>query len=184
MFQSSLRVFKESQGEHVDINSELELKNREEKLQIMINYKNNLHKLANNSNISTSTINRLLISSNFDSALRSYFQRTIVTTVDRFKAKSNNKECIEFNKPLAGLPRYRKINKLITLEFTNQSYRFLRNNKNKVIGIKLGKTFQNISLRYKFPDEFLNNDIKINNIALTPVSENSIVDGKFYLLIN
>lgn len=116
--------------------------------------------------------------------MRSYFQRTIVTTVDRFKAKSNNKECIEFNKPLAGLPRYRKINKLITLEFTNQSYRFLRNNKNKVIGIKLGKTFQNISLRYKFSDEFLNNDIKINNIALTPVSENSIVDGKFYLLIN
>lgn len=54
----------------------------------------------------------------------------------------------------------------------------------KIIGIKLGKTFKNISLKAKFSNEFSNNNVKINNIALTPVSEYSIVDGKFYLLIN
>lgn len=48
----------------------------------------------------------------------------------------------------------------------------------------MGKTFKNINLKDKFSDEFLNNEVKINNIALTPVSEYSIVDGKFYLIIN
>ena len=48
----------------------------------------------------------------------------------------------------------------------------------------MGKTFKNISLKGKFSDEFLNNNVKINNIALTPVSEYSIIDGEFYLLIN
>ena len=188
IFKESLRTFKESQGELVDRsceeNAQLSLINKEEKLRRLIKHKDNLHVLANNSNIDISTVNYLLGSQPFDSALRSYFQRTLVTSIDRFKANPNNKECIEFRKPLAGLPKYRKINQLITLEFSNTKYRFLKNNKKKIIGIKLGKTFKNIRLKDKFSDEFINNNIKINNIVLTPVSEYSIVDGKFYLIIN
>ena len=188
IFKESLRTFKESQGELVDRsceeNAQLSLINKEEKLRRLIKHKDNLHVLANNSNIDITTVNYLLGSQPFDSALRSYFQRTLVTSIDRFKAKPNNKECIEFRKPLAGLPKYRKINQLITLEFSNTKYRFLKNNKKKIIGIKLGKTFKNIRLKDKFSDEFINNNIKINNIALTPVSEYSIVDGKSYLIIN
>lgn len=120
-------------------------------------------------------------SSTFDSYLRSYFYRILVTSMDRFKAKPNNNG---FSKPLAGLPKYRKINQQITFEFTNQSYRFLKNNKNKVVGIKLGTLFKSLKFRSKLSNEFLNNDIKINNIALTPVSDYSILDGKFHLLIN
>lgn len=188
IFQESLRVFKESQGEQIggsdDEYAKIDLIDREERLKTLLEYKNSLHILSNNSNISNTVVNNIIGNSIFDSALRSYFQRTIVTSIDRFKAKPKNKDCTEFNKPLAGLPRYRRINRLITLEFTNQRYKFLRNNKDKIIGIKLGKTFKNISLKDKFSDEFLNNNAKINNIALTPVSEYSIVDGKFYLLIN
>ena len=188
IFKESLRTFKESQGELVDRsceeNAQLSLINKEEKLRRLIKHKDNLHVLANNSNIDITTVNYLLGSQPFDSALRSYFQRTLVTSIDRFKAKPNNKECIEFKKPLAGLPKYRKINQLISLEFSNTKYRSLKNNKKKIIGIKLGKTFKNIGLKDKFSDEFINNNIKINNIALTPVSEYSIVDGKFYLIIN
>lgn len=76
------------------------------------------------------------------------------------------------------------MNQITTLEFTNTSYKFLKNNKKKIIGIKLGTLFKNISIADKFPDEFLNNKIKVNNISLTPVSEYSITDGKFYLIIN
>lgn len=188
IFQEFLRIFKESQGEYLkyseDICKESDLKDKEYKLQSLLEYKNNLHISANNSNISISTINTLLLGSTFDSALRSYFQRIIVTSIDRFRAKPKNKENTEFDKPLSGLPKYRKINQPITLEFTNQRCRFLKNNKNKIIGIKLGKTFHNISIKDKFSNEFLNNNVKINNIAVTPVSEYSIVDGKFYLIIN
>ena len=188
VFQESLRVFKESQGELVDRsdvkNIQSNLIHKEERLKTLLEYKKNLHIQANNSDITISTINYLLGSQPFDTALQSYFERTIVTSMDRFKAKSKNNSNTEFSKPLAGLPRYRKINQPITLEFTNQRCRLLRNNKNRVIGVKLGKTFKNIGLKAKFSDEFLNNNVKINNIALTPVSEYSIVDGKFYIIIN
>ena len=188
IFQESLRVFRESQGDNTDTSEEvseaLELANKEERLGALLEYKNNLHILSNNSNITKTTINNLQGGSTFDSKLNSYFQKIVVTSIDRFKSKPKNKEGVEYNKPLAGLPRYRKINQQITLEYTNQSYVFLRNNKKKIIGIKLGKTFKNISLKAKFSNEFSNNNVKINNIALTPVSEYSIVDGKFYLLIN
>lgn len=188
IFKESLRIFRESQGKQVESDSKdsltSDLAEKEGRLQQLLEYKNNLHILANNSNITLSTINILLGSSTFDSSLRSYFQRILVTSIDRFKSKPKNRENTEFSKPLSGLPRYRKLNQLLTLEFTNQSYRFLRNNKNKIIGIKLGKTFKNISLKTKFSDEFFNNNVKINNIALTPVSEYSMVDGKFYLIIN
>lgn len=188
IFQESLRVFKESRGELADKSDEnqtqLDISKKEERLKILLEYKNNLHILANNSNITVTTMNYLLGSYGFDSALKSVFQRTIVTTINRFKARPKNREMTEFAKPLAGLPRYRNINQIITLEFTDQTSKFLRDNKRKVIGVKLGKLFPNIKLKSKFPDEFLNNNIKINNIALTPVSEYSMVDGKFYLLIN
>ena len=174
IFQESLRIFKEYRGEIVDKNNEkstqLDLINKEERLKTLLEYKNNLHILANYSNITISTVNYVMGSSIADSNLRSYFQRIIVTSIDRFKAKPKNKEYTEFNKPISGLPRYRKVNQPITLEFTNTRYRFLRNNKNRVIGIKLGKTFKNITLKDKFSNEFVNNNIKINNIALTPVS--------------
>ena len=188
IFQESLRVFKESQGEQVDIrdeeNIQIDLVDKEERLKTLLEYKNNLHILANNSDITNKTVRILIGSFPFDSALQSYFERTIVTSIDRFRAKPKNKEKTEFNKPLAGLPKYRRPNQLITLEFVNTRYKFIKNNKNKVIGVKLGKTFKNISIKDKFSDEFLNNSAKINNIALTPVSEYSIVDGEFYLLIN
>ena len=188
IFQESMEVFRESQGEQVDRSYEkrvqLDLINKEERLKKLLEYKNNLHILANNSEITNSTVNFLLGSLPFDSALRSYFYRTVVTSIDRFKAKPKNKEYTEFSKPLAGLPKYRRINQLLTLEFVNTRYKFLRNNKKKIIGIKLGKTFKNISLKDKFPKELLSNRVKINNIALTPVSEYSIIDGKFYLIIN
>ena len=188
IFQESLRVFKESQGEPVDANKEdnkiVDLENKEKKLNILLDYKNTFHKLANNSNITISTVNTLLGSSTFDSALRSYFQRILVTSIDRFKAKPKNKECTEFTKPLSGLPRYRKINTHITLEFINTRYKFLRNSKNRIIGIKLGKTFRNISIKDKLSSELLSNNTKINNITIIPVSEYSIIDGKFYLIIN
>lgn len=188
IFQESIRVFREFQGEQVDRGNEerdqIGLIKKEEKLNKLLEYKTKLHILANNSNISNVEVNNVIGNSPFDSYLRPYFQRTIVTSIDRFKAKPKNKECTEFNKPLSGLPRYRKINQPITLEFTNQSYKFIKNNKKKIIGIKLGKTFKNISIKDKFSEEFLDNNIKINNIALTPVSDYSIVDDKFYLIIN
>ena len=188
MFQESLRVFKESRGEKVDISNQektqVDLVNKEERLKKLLEYKNNLHIQANNSDITATTIRIILGSCPFDSALKSYFERTLVTSIDRFKAKPKNNSNTEFSKPLSGLPKYRKTNQSCTLEFTNQKYRFLRNNKKKIIGIKLGKTFNNIKLKDKFTNEFLNNNVKINNIALTPVSDYSIVDGKFYLIIN
>ena len=182
----ALRIYK---GEQVDINNsdktkELELDKKEEHLNILLKHKNNLQILANNSNITITTVNYILGSSPFDSYLKTYFQRILVTSIDRFKAKPKNKNKTEFNKPLACLPKYRKLNQTITLEFTNQSYRFLKNNKNKITGIKLGTLFKSLRFRSKLSDEFLNNEIKINNIAITPVSEYSIIDGKFYLLIN
>lgn len=185
LFQESLRAFKESQGEHTyaseEENKVLELANKEDELRELLEYKYRIHILANNSNITNTTVNNIMGSSTFDSYLRSYFYRILVTSIDRFKAKPNNNG---FSKPLAGLPRYRKINQQITFEFTNQSYRFLKNNKNKVVGIKLGTLFKSLKFRSKLSNEFLNNDTKINNIALTPVSDYSILDGKFYLLIN
>lgn len=188
IFQESLRIFKESRGGKADIsdenNTQLDLVDKEERLKTLLEYKNNFHILANSSDITISTVNYLLGSQPFDTALKSYFQRTMVTSIERFKAKPKNNNNTEFSKPLAGLPRYRKMNQPITLEFMNQGYKFLENNKKRIIGIKLGKTFKNISLKDKFSDEFLNNNIKINNIALTPVSEYSMVDGKFYLIIN
>lgn len=188
LFQESLKVFKESQGELVDRsdekNTQSNLIHKEERLKTLLEYKKNLHIQANNSNISNTIVNNVMGSSEFDSYLRSYFQRTVVTSIDRFKSKPKNKECTEFRKPLAGLPKYRRINQLLTLEFTNQSYKFLRNNKKKITGIKLGTLFQSISLKNRFSKEFSDNNIKINNIALTPVSDYSIIDGKFYLIIN
>lgn len=188
LFQESLRVFRESQGEYINTGEEdnkvLALSDKENMLQALLEYKDNIQILANNSNITNTTINDIMGSSPFDSYLRSYFQRVLVTSIDRFKAKPKNKESTEFNKPLAGLPRYRKINQQITLEFTNQSYKFLRNNNKKIIGIKLGTLFKNIRLGGNFSEEFLENNTKINNIALKPVSDYSILDGKFYLLIN
>lgn len=188
IFQESLRVFKESQGKPVDSSNEenikLELIKKEEKLKKLLEYKNNLHILASNSNITVTSIRNIIGSCHFDSALQSFLERTLITTIDRFKAKPKNNNNSEFSKPLAGLPRYRKINQPVTLEFVNTRYRFLRNNKKKIIGIKLGKTFKNIDIKDKFSDEFMSNNVKINNIALTPVSGNSIIDGKFYLIIN
>lgn len=185
LFQESLRAFKESQGEHTyaseEENKVLELANKEDELRELLEYKDRIHILANNSNITNTTVNNIMGSSTFDSYLRSYFYRILVTSIDRFKAKPNNNG---FSKPLTGLPKYRKINQQITFEFTNQSYRFLKNNKNKVVGIKLGTLFKSLKFRSKLSNEFLNNDTKINNIALTPVSDYSILDGKFYLLIN
>ena len=165
-------------------NTQSNLIHKEERLKTLLEYKKNLHIQANNSNITNTIVNNVMGRSEFDSYLRSYFQRTIVTSIDRFKAKPKNKECTEFRKPLAGLPKYRRINQLLTLEFTNQSYKFLRNNKKKITGIKLGTLFQNISLKNRFSKEFSNNNVKINNIALTPVSDYSIIDGKFYIIIN
>lgn len=188
IFQESLKIFKESQGKQAEntCNTSInyDLTKKEERLETLIEYKNNLHILANNSNITMTTINYVMGNSVADSALRSYFQRIIVTSIDRFKATPKNIPTGGFNKPLSGLPRYRKVNQLITLEFSNKHYRFLKNNRNRVVGIKLGKTFKNISLKDKFSNEFINNSVKINNIALTPVSEYSIIKGKFYLIIN
>lgn len=117
LFQESLKVFKESQGEIVNRsdgeNGQIELKDKEQRLETLLEYKNNLHILANNSNITITTVNYLLGSLPFDSALRSHFERTIVSSIKRFKAKPRNKEGMEFNKPLAGLPRYRRINRLL-----------------------------------------------------------------------
>lgn len=71
IFQESLRVFRESQGELVDRSNEkniqLDLKNKEERLKTLLEYKNNLHILANNSNITNSTVNYLSGSLPFDS---------------------------------------------------------------------------------------------------------------------
>lgn len=116
----------------------------------LLEYKNHLHILANNLDITNTTVRIIVGSFPFDSALKSYFERTIVTSIDRFKLKPKNKENTEFNKPLAGLPKYRRVNQLNTLEFENAKCRFLRNSKKKIIGIKLGKTFKNISLKSKF----------------------------------
>ena len=182
----ALRIFKGEKlyKENKENLKEVELNKKEEQLNILLEHKNNIHILANNSNITITTINNLLGSKPFDSYLRSYFQRVLVTSIDRFKAKPKNKSKTEFNKPLSGLPKYRKINQHITLEFTNDSYRFLKNSKGKITGIKLGTLFKSLKFRSKLSDEFLNNEIKINNIAITPVSEYSIIDGKFYILIN
>lgn len=184
--KNALKIFKGELVENKDdnINTDLILEEKENQLKLLLEHKNNIQISANNSNITSTTINNLLDSNPFDSKIGSYFQRVLVTSIDRFKAKPKDKNNTEFNEPLAGLPRYRKINQPITLEFTNQSYRFLKNNKNKIKGIKLGAVFPNIKFRSKFSYEFLNNNIKINNIAIIPVSEYSIINGKFYLLIN
>lgn len=184
--KEALRIFKGEQlyKENKENLKEAELNKKEEQLSILLEHKNNIQILANNSNITTTVINNVMGNSPFDSYLRSYFQRVIVTSIDRFKAKPKNKTNTDFDKPLAGLPKYRKINQHISLEFTNQSYRFLKNNKNKIKGIKLGALFPSIKFRNKLSNEFLNNEIKINNIAITPVSEYSMIDGKFYILIN
>ena len=91
IFQESLKVFKESQGELVDKSdgdsNKIDLINKEERLKKLLEYKNNLHILANNSNITISTVHCILGSCPFDSYLGSYFRRTIVTSIDRFKAK-------------------------------------------------------------------------------------------------
>lgn len=91
LFQESLRIFRESQGEFVNTaeedNKELDLKNKENKLKILIKYKDTLHKLANNSNITITTIRSLLGSCTFDLALKSYFERILITSINRFKAK-------------------------------------------------------------------------------------------------
>lgn len=189
IFEESKNALKLFKGEQITTDNkeqikENELIEKENQLKLLLEHKNNIQILANNSNITNTTINNLLGSSPFDSYLRSYFYRILVKSIDRFKAKSKNKNNTEFNKPLADLPKYRKLNQLITLEFTNQSYRFLKNSKGKVTSIKLGTLFPSIKLRSKLSNEFLNNEIKINNIAITPVSGYSIIDGKFYILIN
>ncbi|PVY94514.1 IS605 OrfB family transposase [Ezakiella coagulans] len=187
IFEESKEALKLFKGEIIENKTEANnklLEEKEKQLELLLEHKNNIQILANNSNITNTTINYVMGGSSFDSYLKSYFQRILVTSIDRFKAKPKNKSNTEFNKPLAGLPKYRKISTPITLEFTNQSYRFLKNNKNKITGIKLGTLFPNIKFRSKLSDEFLNNEIKINNIALTPVSQYSIIDGKFYILIN
>ena len=77
IFQESLRVFKESQGELTDKSDEnqtqLDLAEKEERLKKLLAYKSNLHILANNSNITVTTVNYLLGSYEFDSALKSVF---------------------------------------------------------------------------------------------------------------
>ena len=188
IFQESLDAFREFKGEVLNnqVNTDYSaiLKEKHKQLKLLLEYKNNLHILANNSNITKTTINYVMGSSSFDSYLRSYFQRILVTSIDRFKAKPKNQSNTEFNKPLADLPKYRKINTPISLEFTNLSYSFKRNSRGKIIGIKLGTLFKSLKFRSNLSDEFLNNNVKINNIALTPVSKYSTIDGKFYLLIN
>ena len=188
IFQESLMAFKESRGELVNSkdkgNIELYLAKKEKRLKNLLEYKNKLHILANNSDITRTTVHYAMGNSTFDSALRSFFQKIIVTSIDRFKAKPEDKTGTKFGKPLSNLPKYRKVNQPITLEFANTYCRFLKNNKKKIIGIKLGKTFNNISLNGKFTNSFMNNNVKINNVALIPVSEYSIIDGKFYLIIN
>lgn len=160
------------------------LEEKEKQLNLLLEHKNNIQILANNSNITKTTINNIIGDYKFDSYLLSYFSRILVTSVDRFKSKPKNKDKTDFSKPLSDLPRYRKINTLITLEFHNSSYRFLKNSKSKIVSMKLGTLFPSLKFRSKLSDEFLNNKIKINNIALKPVSEYSIIDGKFYILIN
>ena len=188
IFQESLEVFKEFRGEKTKDKAEIEvnklLEEKQKQLELLLEHKNNIQILANNSNITKTTVNYIMGSSSFDTYLRSYFQRILVRSIDSFKAKPKNIEKTEFNKPLADLPKYRKINTLISLEFINTSYRFKRNNKGKIIGIKLGTLFQSLSFQDKFPDKLLSIDIKINNITLKPISEYSIIDGKFYLIIN
>ena len=188
IFEESVKALKLFKGEIVENqlnedNNNL-LEEKENQLNILLEHKNNIHILANNSNITKTTINNLQGSSTFDSYLRPYFQRILVTGIDRFKAKPKNKNNTEFNKPTAGLPKYRKINKPISLEFINTSYKFKKNPKGKIAGIKLGTLFPSIRFKSNLSEEFLDNEIKINNIAITPVSEYSIVDGKFYILIN
>lgn len=187
IFEESKEALKLFKGEIIENKTEANnklLEEKEKQLELLLEHKNNIQILANNSNITKTTINYVMGGSSFDSYLKSYFQRILVTSIDRFKAKPKNKSNTEFNKPLAGLPKYRKINTPITLEFTNISYRLKKNNKNKISGIKLGTLFPSIKFRSKLSNEFLNNNIKINNIALTPVSQYSIIDGKFYILIN
>lgn len=103
IFQESMRVFKESQGEQVDRSYkervQLDLINKKERLQKLLEYKNNLHILANNSNMTITTVHYILGSCPFDSALGTYFRRIIVTSIDRFKAKQKSKENTEFGKP-------------------------------------------------------------------------------------
>lgn len=160
------------------------LEEKEEQLKILLEHKNNIQILANNSDITKTTINYIMGSSPFDSYLASYFQRILVTSIDRFKAKPKNKEKTEFDKPLAGLPKYRKINTSVSLEFTNQSYTFKKNNKGKITGIKLGTLFNSLRFRSKLSEGFLSNEIKINNIAITPVTSDFKNNGNFYILIN
>ena len=189
IFEESIQALKVYKGEQIatdndELIKENELNKKEEHLNTLLEHKNNIQILANNSNITITTINNIMGSSIFDYGLRSYFQKVLVTSIDRFKAKSKNKNNTEFNKSLANLPKYRKINQSITLEFTNQSCSFRKNSKGKITGIKLGTLFSSIKFRSKLSSEFLNNEIKINNIAITPISEYSIIDGKFYILIN
>lgn len=188
IFQESKEALKLFKGEAVENNLEVDdskiLEEKEEQLKILLEHKNNIQILANNSDITKTTINYIMGSSPFDSYLASYFQRILVTSIDRFKAKPKNKEKTEFDKPLAGLPKYRKINTSVSLEFTNQSYTFKKNNKGKITGIKLGTLFNSLRFRIKLSEGFLSNEIKINNIAITPATSDFKNNGNFYILIN
>lgn len=70
MFQESLKVFKQSKGEQVNNSEEgstqLELIKKEERLKILLEYKNNLHIPANNSNITITTVYSISRSIQFD----------------------------------------------------------------------------------------------------------------------
>ena len=187
--KEALRIYKGEQpgNKNKENLKEIGLNEKEEQLNILLEYKNNMHILANNSDINIKTINNMIIGDySFDTYLRAYFKRILLTSVDRFKAKPKNKNNTEFYKPLSDLPRYRKVNTPISLEFTNLSYNFKRNTKKEIIGIKLGKLFTNLKFRSKLSNEFLNNEkrLKINNITLKPVSEYSVIDRKFTILIN
>ena len=190
IFKESKEALKIYKGEQLETENkenfkEIELNKKEEQLNILLRHKNNIQILANNSNINRKTISNMIIGDyNFDTYLRSYFCRTLVTSIDRFKAQPKNKNNTEFNKPLSDLPRYRKRNTPISLEFTNISYNFKKNSKGKIISIKLGTLFPSLKFRSKLSDEFLNNEIKINNIAITPATSDFQNNGKFYILIN
>lgn len=90
----ALRIYKGNQviTQNKENIKENELNKKENQLKLLLEHKNNIQILANNSNITTTTINNILGSSPFDSYLRSYFYRLLVTSVDRFKAKPKSKK--------------------------------------------------------------------------------------------
>lgn len=105
IFQESLEVFKEFRGEKTKDKAGIEgnklLEEKQKQLELLLEHKNNIQILANNSNITKTTVNYIMGSSSFDTYLRSYFQRILVRSIDSFKAKPKNIEKTEFNKPLA-----------------------------------------------------------------------------------